>query len=101
MIVNQIERLGLLKPVPRLSLPVGIEKEFRLPEGSRQRFRRRHSATARPFATLSIPARTVRKTPTTQLQHPPCRPALHAGQQLHCIPPFRSATVPSQGFAFL
>jgi len=77
--------LGLLKRVPCLSLPVGVEKEFRLPEGSRQRFRRRHSATARPLATLSIPARTVHKTPTIQLQHPLCRPALHAGQQLHCI----------------
>ena len=112
MIDNQIERfirgsLGLLKPVPRLSLPVGVEKEFRLPErpsahravqvlaksmGMARRparlrgalisaiasrpnkrcphylvdrgngFRRRHSATARPFATLNIPARTVRST---------------------------------------
>ena len=39
MIDNQIERLirgslGLLKPVPRLSLPAGLEKEFWLPERS-------------------------------------------------------------------
>jgi hypothetical protein len=41
MIDNQIERiirgtLGLLIPVPRLSLPVGAEKEFRLPSDHRR-----------------------------------------------------------------
>ena len=112
MIDNQIERLirgslGLLKPVPRLSLPAGLERILASRtiigaqdgsssgeingDGSRlsatRSFKRSSqpshpvpisaartsssiaatvsaSTFARPFATLSIPARTVHKTPT-------------------------------------
>jgi len=134
MIDNQIERLirgslGLLKPMPRLSLPVGVEKESARAiigaqggsssgeingDGSRlsatPSFKRGFQpslpvpiSAARTSSSIAatVSASTfgnraaVRnpqhsganraQNPTTQLQHPPCRPALHAGQQLHCI----------------